>query len=312
MSEELTAGKLLGMSLCDGGIVLYRDSQGKPHAQARHCKHMGPDLSLGDVIGDNLRCAFHHWEYGTDGVCNRLATSDKIPPQARLASFPTEESWGLIWVFWGLDPLYDLPSFHPALDMSAMIRKAYELPLKAPLLGEPWVMGMNAFDYQHLIALHGLPEHQPNYNQVIWNKYTIERPTGLIHHGFGANASFNESKLLNLDTQTAYLSARAPIGEGGYRRFFVEVVSIGDGSPEARKRAEDLLEYKFEHHTRVVDQDVDVLNSLDPSEPGLLVKSDSGIMRYLKWAAEYPMTTMAELIQQAEDKGLSQTGGSRS
>lgn len=313
LSEELPPGKVIGLEFCDGGIILYRDSQGKPHALARYCKHMGADLALGDVVGDNVRCAFHHWQYGPDGACNRLATSDKIPPQARLVGFPTEESWGLIWVFWGLEPLYELPSFHPKVDMSKMVWKAYEIKAHTRFTGgSPWApgtnvfMGTNGFDYQHLIALHGLPEHQANYDKCNWGKYTIERPSGLINFGIGASAASGEHRLLGLDLPSAYLTGGVR-GPKTRRGFMVEAASIGDGSPAALQKARERVDYMHEHHERVIGQDVDILNSLDPSEPGLLVGSDWGIPLYLKWVAAYPFATMEELVRQAEEKGLMQS-----
>lgn len=309
LSSELPAGRIASLELCDGKLILYRDSKGQPHALARSCKHMGTDLSLGDIVEDDVRCPFHHWQYGADGRCTKLATSDKIPPQARLVAFPTAESWGLIWVFWGLEALYEVPSFHPALDMTKMVWKAFRIPVDEPLLCDPWLLGANGFDHQHLMALHGLREHDAHYEDVVWDKYIIKRRSGLLRYGFGANASLNESKLLGLDVPTAYLAGRAPQGKAGNVRFFVEAASTGDGGPAAVAKAEALLIQKFEHHTRLVNEDVKILNSLDPDEPGLLVSSDWGMTRYFQWADNYPTVTMRELVLAAEAAGLGQARG---
>src|SRR3546814_6741212 len=71
-----------------------------------YCKHMGADLSVGgDIVGNDVRCPYHHWTYGDGGKCTGIASGDPIPRESNLASFPTAEHLGLIWVFFGETPL---------------------------------------------------------------------------------------------------------------------------------------------------------------------------------------------------------------
>ena len=299
LSEELGPNQIVGKDLCDGRVIIYRDSAGKAHVMSRYCKHLGADLSLGEVVGDDVRCAFHHWQYGPDGACSKIATGDKIPERARLISFPTEEKWGLIWAFWGAEPLYDLPSFHSSVDLDQFIWKAYEIPLKEKLQTEPWIFGANAFDFQHLKALHGLADVDPG--TIAWNQYDIQYGSGaIIFYGMGASSSHGEGIWIGLDWDTAYLSAGAPMGRDGMKIFMVEAASKGDGSEKDLKKAESMLDHMHNYHTDVIDQDVDILNTLNLDEPGLLVESDWGIARYLKYVKDYPRISMAELVGMAE------------
>ena len=159
-SKELSDKEIVARDFLDGRVVMYRDSAGKARVMSAYCPHMGADLSQGEILGDDLRCAFHHWRYGPDGVCNNipsLGEDGKIPAKARLFSYPTEERFDLLWVFNGLEPLYPLPTFEDRVDMSRTIYKVFESD--ESFRAEPWwIFTTNAFDFQHLRCLHGLDE----------------------------------------------------------------------------------------------------------------------------------------------------------
>src|SRR5690606_14919696 len=72
LSDDLPKGSLLGTEFCDDRIVIYRGDDGVARTTIPYCKHMGSDLSVGDVVGNELRCAFHHWHYGPDGSCTKI------------------------------------------------------------------------------------------------------------------------------------------------------------------------------------------------------------------------------------------------
>ena len=117
------------------------------------CRHLGADLSMGKVIGNDIRCAFHHWQYGPDGGCTKIPASEKIPKAARMFKYPTAEKWGLIWAFNGTSPLFDVPEFVDYAESDLDVRTdadAFDLPV------EPWVPFTNSMDFQHLRVLHGL------------------------------------------------------------------------------------------------------------------------------------------------------------
>jgi vanillate O-demethylase monooxygenase subunit len=78
------------------------------------CVHRGAALSLGRVEGgDRLRCPYHGWAYGPDGVCIEIPArfGTRIPSRARLTSYPVVESAGLIWVCLDENPETPVPRF---------------------------------------------------------------------------------------------------------------------------------------------------------------------------------------------------------
>lgn len=80
-------------------LVAYRGEEGRFIVLDAFCPHMGADLSLGYVEGDSLRCPFHAWRWGADGVCDDIPYAKRIPPKACIKSWPTLERNGLVFVW---------------------------------------------------------------------------------------------------------------------------------------------------------------------------------------------------------------------
>src|SRR3989442_8130373 len=84
------------------------------------CVHRGTALSLGWIEDDELRCAYHGWTYGADGVCTRVPArfGSNIPNRARLTTYLCEERDGLIWVCLSGEPRFPIPEFPQHEDAS--------------------------------------------------------------------------------------------------------------------------------------------------------------------------------------------------
>lgn len=80
-------------------VVAYRGEDGQVHILDGYCPHMGGDLASGEVEGNSIRCPFHHWSWGADGVCNDIPYAKRIPPKAVIKSWPTVEENGLLFVW---------------------------------------------------------------------------------------------------------------------------------------------------------------------------------------------------------------------
>jgi nitrite reductase/ring-hydroxylating ferredoxin subunit len=108
LSSELDSGAVIGRDFLGTRVVAYRGADGSPVVQNGWCPHLGADLSVGQVIAGRLRCAYHHWSFDAAGRCVHIPTGDKVPPGARIATFPAAEAWGLIWVFNGETLLFGI------------------------------------------------------------------------------------------------------------------------------------------------------------------------------------------------------------
>src|SRR6516164_1796389 len=70
--------------LLDQDLVVYRTSEAVVVARDI-CLHRGARLTLGQLDGDELVCAYHGWRYGTDGRCTRIPSQPReirISPKA--------------------------------------------------------------------------------------------------------------------------------------------------------------------------------------------------------------------------------------
>jgi phenylpropionate dioxygenase-like ring-hydroxylating dioxygenase large terminal subunit len=87
----------------NSSIVLYRGQDGALHALENRCAHRQLKLSLGQVEGCNLTCAYHGWSYDGDGRVVSFAHDlfDKPTLKVRVRSYPVRVRYGLIWIFPG-------------------------------------------------------------------------------------------------------------------------------------------------------------------------------------------------------------------
>ncbi len=105
-SETLT-DKPVRVTLLGQRFVLFRDSSGQAHCLSDVCLHRGGSLSGGWTKKDCVVCPYHGWQYSGKGQVMLVPSegeSFNIIDKARIDSYPTEERYGMIWVFLG-----DLP-----------------------------------------------------------------------------------------------------------------------------------------------------------------------------------------------------------
>jgi len=110
----VTGGAPQSATLLDVPLVVYRDGAGRVAVASRRCPHRGADLSQGEVHEGSIGCPYHGWEFSsTDGRCVRIPSLEdqaRIPPKARVATYPAQERYGFVWTALEtpLEPLYDL------------------------------------------------------------------------------------------------------------------------------------------------------------------------------------------------------------
>lgn len=88
-------------------FVLFRDSKGEVHCLSNVCAHRGGSLGDGKTKSDCVECPYHGWQFNGAGECVKIpsiGTDGKIPPRAKIDSYPVQEKYGLVFAFLG-----DLP-----------------------------------------------------------------------------------------------------------------------------------------------------------------------------------------------------------
>lgn len=104
--------QLLERRLLGEPIVLYRKTDGTPVALLDRCAHKLLPLSMGKLVGDNLQCGYHGMEYDCSGRCVRIPGQERIPPSAKVRSFPVVERDNAIWIWMGDPALADPTRIH--------------------------------------------------------------------------------------------------------------------------------------------------------------------------------------------------------
>jgi phenylpropionate dioxygenase-like ring-hydroxylating dioxygenase large terminal subunit len=96
VGRELLAVRALG-----GPVVLFRTEAGNVAALEDRCAHRAYPLSVGTLDGDTIRCGLCGFVYDAGGQCVSVPTQPRVPFGAHVASYPTLERDGLVWVWLG-------------------------------------------------------------------------------------------------------------------------------------------------------------------------------------------------------------------
>jgi phenylpropionate dioxygenase-like ring-hydroxylating dioxygenase large terminal subunit len=118
-SHELAVGEVQQVKAFDREMALYRTRSGVAVLQDAYCPHLGANLGVdGRVVGESIRCPFHGWRFGTDGLCVEIPYCEEIPGRAQIRIWPTQEKNGEIYVWYHPEntaPQWELPEL-PELD----------------------------------------------------------------------------------------------------------------------------------------------------------------------------------------------------
>jgi 3-ketosteroid 9alpha-monooxygenase subunit A len=80
-------------------LVVFAGEDGVINVLDAYCRHMGGDLSQGQVKGNEIACPFHDWRWGGDGRCKQIPYARRVPLRARTAAWPTLVQDGMVFVW---------------------------------------------------------------------------------------------------------------------------------------------------------------------------------------------------------------------
>ena len=288
LSRDIPAGKVTGVDFLDGRVVAYRAASGTAHVLSAYCSHLGADLSVGNVIGEDLRCAFHHWKYNSEGACIETKVGDPPPANACLFKFPTREKFGIVFAYNGERPRFQIPEFPFPEHELLMNTSAFKDLMRV----DPWVLSCNTPDIQHIKALHGVIfEQQDPHDQVEWTDHSMlydfrgrhahNEPIAYRVGIYGTNI-FYQSGTIN----GRWFGCITPFGlpRPGVTRVFAVVAVRRDEGDE--KSTMDFLRFVMELEMRVVSEDIPVISTIH-FRPGTLTRSDRTLSRFFQYLREY-------------------------
>ena len=149
-SKNLKKGKAKTITIFGKKRVVFRGESAKVAILDSRCAHMGAMLGSGEVVGDCIRCPFHFWTYNDEGKCREIPYKEEIPKKAKVKSWPCIEKHGLIYMFYGDTPYFEVPdfpngSYYKVKPMNQRFVRCH-----------PHIMLSNSVDLPHWLAVHGL------------------------------------------------------------------------------------------------------------------------------------------------------------
>lgn len=112
LSRGVDKGQAMAVRILGEDLTLYRGESGKPYLIGGRCAHRRTVLHVGRVVGEQIRCHYHGWQYDGSGQCvRRPAEKDPGVPDVRVAGYPVHEYFGLVFAWMGElpAPAFDLP-----------------------------------------------------------------------------------------------------------------------------------------------------------------------------------------------------------
>ena len=142
-SGEIGA-RLFARTILGEPVVMYRTASGQPVALLDRCPHRLLPLSMGRLRGDSIECGYHGLTFDCTGTCIRAPGQERIPPAAKVRSYPVAEHLGMVWVWPGDPALADAAQLFDRLPQWAASQTA----------NPAW--GLNCGPYTHVKANYQL------------------------------------------------------------------------------------------------------------------------------------------------------------
>lgn len=159
LSSEVTTDALLGRTILEQPVLLFRDRAGAAVALVDRCPHRFAPLHHGSVRDGIVECPYHGLQFDSGGRCVHNPHGDQhIPDRAVTGNYPVVERQGLIWIWPGdaslADPakLLDLdaiadPEPHAVCSGYMLTESNYELVVDN-------LMDLSHADYIHKASLN--------------------------------------------------------------------------------------------------------------------------------------------------------------
>lgn len=293
-SSEVEPDKIYGTEFMNGRVIVIRDADGKAHVMSAYCRHLGADLSDGEVIGGTVRCPYHHWRFDAQGTCVATAVKDKPPANAKLFHFPTAEAFGFVWAFNGTEPLYEVPHF-PIPEEGLEYRTEFNVLTHQ----DHFIPYSNSSDIQHLMAVHKInlevnPEDVEIFPHRMHYFQTMDVPgIGKLRQEvfvFGTNCVIFMSQFLGRPVLNMSSGKALP----GHRTLHTMITATpkGTGQPGEAEQIDLALSEGMRFGNQLFNEDMTIMKHLK-FRRDLLTHSDRMLARYLDYVRAYPRTSIA-------------------
>lgn len=181
-AEEVPGGGWLARRLLDRPWIVLRLADGQYTMLADRCPHRFAPLSLGERVGDTVRCGYHGLGFDAGGRCVHEPFGGEPPQNARVATQPVVERHGALW-FWPGDPDRADPTTIPDfafctgpdhLRAHFTMQAHYELVTDNLLdLSHAEFLHKDSFGTNGTLLVHGKQTVRQEDDGAIWNNWDI-------------------------------------------------------------------------------------------------------------------------------------------
>ncbi|MBV1918049.1 MAG: Rieske 2Fe-2S domain-containing protein [Sphingomonadaceae bacterium] len=286
LAKDVANGEVVTMNYFGTEFVVWRGGDGEVRAVDPFCPHLGAHLGVNsDVVGNDLRCPYHHWSFNGDGGVTRIPYTEVIAPsmkQSCLPTWPIEEVDGVVWVWyhpnkaapkWEVARIPDCPDGDWVLAMT-----------------RDWIVNIhcreipeNGQDYAHFGAVHGVPfapkgemkvEGWTRSNKVVAEMKT---PKGLMTGKIETIATGPGQSIIEYIDVTHVVQAQqvTPI-DSSTTHIRWQMYHI-PGLTEGRLR---VTQARMRDLEKQITQDIPIWNNKKLEARPLLVKGDGPILAY--------------------------------
>ncbi len=290
LSSQLGKGEVVSRDFLSGRVIVFRGENGKAVVQSAYCSHFGADLAAGTVIGNDIRCPFHHWQYGQDGVCTKIPTGDPIPKAARQFVFPTEEKLGVIWAFNGEEPLYELPTLGVSDETHTIrVKQLRNQP------HDPSVFMCNTLDLQHIRSVHGIRFENDKEPEATFNAFEVfyhAKGTAPQDYSISYRFAIYGSSILGYqgyfdDREVKAIYTGAPLPNGHSTSYMITATPKADGDSQDDSVVR-FLDKVTAARENVITEDWPILSRIGHPRRKLFTKSDRLLAKFITYLNEYP------------------------
>lgn len=157
-SDDLAVKDVKNVHYFDRDMVLFRTESGQVGLTSPACPHLGAHLGHGGtVVGESIRCPFHHWHYDRQGVITQIPYAKGIPPKWEgkpcLKTYPVCEKNNVIWAWYhpeDADPMFDVIELDEAVKPEWVHNRRYFWEFNSC----PQEIAENGVDVAHFQFVH--------------------------------------------------------------------------------------------------------------------------------------------------------------
>ena len=291
MPDEIGPDAIVTRRYFGTEVVLWRTASDELVCQEAYCGHLGAHLGVGGKVdGDCIRCPFHGWAWGTDGVNVDIPYADAPNRKARVRTFPVREHAGIVFAWYhpaGAAPLWDLMPVDEWTDPDYSAYETFDYTIRTCLQE----LGENGFDHAHFQFVHSHPR-VGNTENVIFDGYnrtvlssqefpSSKGPVDARIDVYGRGPGFAVTRYHGL-IDASLLGCSTPVDEETLDLTFLFTVKNRDDPKVAR-----IADAFVRSVTSEVQQDIPIWEHKRYVRSPALAASEKPIMDWRRWFEQF-------------------------